>query len=90
MRNVIWLVLLAVAAVVAAVTFGRNDGLVSIFWGGWRADLSFNLAVILLLVGGATVMIAAQALLVLVTLPERAAEWRALRRERAAQAALRE
>jgi HemY protein len=90
MRNIIWLVLLAVAAVVAAVTFGRNDGLVSIFWGGWRADLSFNLAVILLLVGGATVMIAAQALLVLVTLPQRAAEWRALRRERAAQAALRE
>jgi HemY protein len=90
MRNIIWLVLLAVAAVVAAVTFGRNDGLVSIFWGGWRADLSFNLAVILLLVGGATVMIAAQALLVLVTLPQRAAEWRALRRERAAHAALRE
>jgi HemY protein len=90
MRNVIWLVLLAVAAVVAAVTFGRNDGLVSIFWGGWRADLSVNLAVILLLVGGAVVMVAAQAVLVLVTLPERAAEWRALRRERAAQAALRE
>lgn len=90
MRNVIWLVLLAVVAVVAAVTFGRNDGLVSIFWGGWRTDLSFNLAVVLLLAGGGIVMAAAQALLALLALPERAAEWRALRRERAAQAALRE
>ena len=90
MRNIIWLVLLAVAAGVAAVIFGRNDGLVSFFWAGWRADLSVNLAVILLLVGGAMAMIAAQTVLALVSLPQRAAEWRALRRERAAQAALRE
>ena len=90
MRHVIWLVLVAVAAVVAAVTFGRNDGLVSIFWGGWRTDLSLNLAVVLLLGGGAVVLMAAQALMALVSLPTRAAEWRALRRERAAQSALRE
>lgn len=90
MRNVIWLVLVAVAAVVAAVTFGRNDGLVSIFWGGWRADLSLNLSLLLLFIGGALVLAAAQALMALFALPTRAAEWRALRRERAAQAALRE
>ncbi len=90
MRNIIWLVLVAVAAVVAAATFGRNDGLVSIFWRGWRADLSLNLALLILLVGGAAVMLAAQALLSLLSLPTRAAEWRAARRERAAQAALRE
>jgi HemY protein len=90
MRNVVWLVLIATAAVVAAVTFGRNDGLVSIFWGGWRADLSLNLAVILLLVLGAVGLFAAQALMALVSLPRRAGEWRALRRERAAQASLRE
>lgn len=90
MRNVIWLVLVAVAAVVAAVTFGRNDGLVSLYWSGWRADLSLNLALVLLLVGGALILLAAQALMALLSLPTRAAEWRASRRERAAQAALRE
>lgn len=90
MRNVVWLVLIATVAVVAAVTFGRNDGLVSVFWGGWRADLSLNLAVILLLAAGGVALVAAQALVALVTLPQRASEWRALRRERAAQASLRE
>jgi len=90
MRSIIWFLLLAVAAVVAAVTFGRNDGLVSIFWGGWRADLSLNLFVIGGLVLGALALFAAQAVVTLVTLPQRASEWRALRRERAAQAALRE
>jgi uroporphyrin-III C-methyltransferase len=39
-RGVIWLVLLFVVAVVAATTFGRNDGLVSIYWGGWRVPTS--------------------------------------------------
>ena len=39
MRSVIWLVLLAVAAVVAATAFGGNDGLVSLYWSGWRVDL---------------------------------------------------
>ena len=34
------------AAVVAATTLGRNDGLVSLFYGGWRIDLSLNLFVI--------------------------------------------
>lgn len=90
MKNVVWLILIATVAVVAAVTFGRNDGLVSIFWGGWRADLSLNLAVLVLLVAGTVALFAAQALVALVTLPKRAGEWRALRRERAAQASLRE
>ena len=90
MGNVIWLVLIATAAVVAAVTFGRNDGLVSFFWGGWRADLSLNLFVLGLLVFGSIALFAAQAVVTLVTLPQRAGEWRALRRERAAQSALRE
>ena len=37
MRRVILLILLFVVAVVAATTLGSNDGLVSIYWGGWRA-----------------------------------------------------
>jgi HemY protein len=83
-------VLLFVVAVVAATTLGSNDGLVSIYWSGWRTDLSLNLFVILLVVSCFVLMSAAQALNALVNLPRRASEWRALRRERAAQAALRE
>ncbi len=90
MKGVIWLLLMAVVAVVAASTLGPNDGLVSIFWGGWRTDLSLNLAVLLLLGAGTVLLLAVQALNSLVSLPRRAGQWRALRRERAAEAALRE
>lgn len=90
MKGVIWLMLLAVVAVVAASTLGPNDGLVSIYWGGWRTDLSLNLAVLLLLGTGAVLLLAVQALNSLINLPKRAGQWRALRRERAAEAALRE
>jgi HemY protein len=89
MRSVIWLVLLFVAAVVAAITLGANDGLVSLYWRGWRMDLSLNLFLLILLGGGAVLVSALQALRALTGLPQRAREWRALRRERAAQAALR-
>ena len=90
MRSIIWLVLLCVVAVVAATTLGSNDGLVTIYWSGWRTELSLNLFLILLLAAVALLFSAVQALRALLTLPERASEWRALRRERAAQAALRE
>ncbi len=90
MRLVVWLLLLSVTAVVAALTLGRNDGLVSFYWGGWRADVSLNLFLIALLVLGGATLLAVQATLALLQLPRRAAEWRALQRERAAQAALRE
>ncbi len=90
MRGVIWLVLLFVVAVVAATTLGSNDGLVSLYWRGWRTDLSLNLFVILILGACAVLMLSVQALNALVSLPQRAGQWRALRRERAAEAALRE
>jgi len=90
MRGVIWLVLLFVVAVVAATTLGHNDGLVSIYFGGWRTDLSLNLFVILVLGTCALLMGAARSISRLLSLPERAREWRQLRRERAAHAGLRE
>jgi len=89
-RSVVWLVLLFVVAVVAATTLGRNDGLVSIFWGGWRTDMSLNLFVLGLVVTVALLVTAFLSINVLLTLPRRAREWRALSRERLAQAALRE
>ena len=90
MRGVIWLVLLFLVAVVAATTLGSNDGLVSIYWSGWRTDLSLNLFVLLLLGTCVVLMSAVQAQNALVGLPRRANAWRELRRERAAQQALRE
>jgi len=48
MRSVIWVILLFVAAVVAAAALSQNDGLVSIFWAGYRIDTSLNVAVIAL------------------------------------------
>lgn len=90
MRGIVWVVLLFTVAVVAATTLGSNDGLVSIYWSGWRSDISLNLALILLLAFCAVITLAWQAAYSLGTLPRRAGEWRALRKERAAQAALRE
>ncbi len=90
MRGVIWLVLLFAVAVVAASTLGNNDGLVSLYWSGWRTDLSLNLFVLLVLGGCLVLVWTVQALNLLLNLPKRAGQWRALRRERGAEAALRE
>ena len=90
MRSVIWLVLLFVAAVVAATVFGTNEGLVSFYWGSWRLDMSLNLFVLLLLGTCFVLVTLMQAVTVLTGLPERAREWRSSRRDRSAQAALRE
>ena len=90
MRLAIWFVLLFAVAVVAAATFGTNDGLASFYWGSWRLDLSLNFFV-LLLVGTCFLLVAViQAVNSLVGLPQRAREWRTARRDRSGQAALRE
>ena len=90
MRLAIWFVLLFAVAVVAAATFGTNDGLASFYWGAWRLDLSLNLFVIVL-IGTCFLLVAViQAINSLVGLPRRAREWRTARRDRTGQAALRE
>jgi len=89
-RLAIWFVLLFAVAVVAATTLGANDGLASFYWGSWRLDLSLNFFV-LLLVGTCFLLVGAiQAINSLIALPQRAREWRTARRDRTAQAALRE
>ncbi len=90
MRGVIWLVLLFTAAAVAALTFGRNDGLVSVFWQGWRVDVSLNLFVLTLVLVCALVVAALQSLDTLLNLPKRAKAWRLAQRDRGAQQLLRE
>lgn len=90
MRGIIWLTLLFAAAVVAALTLGRNDGLVSLFWDGWRVDLSLNLFLLLLVGSCLLVFGALHALQQLFSLPERARAWRLQQRDRGAQLMLRE
>lgn len=90
MRSVIWLVLLFVAAVVAAAALGRNDALVSLYYGEWRLDMSLNLFLLGLAATVFVLFASLQAIQSLLSLPVRAREWRELKRERAAQSALRE
>lgn len=90
MRTVIWLLLLAAVAVVAAATLGTNDGLVSVYWAPWRIDVSLNLFLIGLLAVCFVVYSVVQTINALIGLPQRAREWRVARRDRTAQAALRE
>ncbi|MBW8828510.1 MAG: heme biosynthesis protein HemY [Burkholderiales bacterium] len=90
MRAVIWFLLLFAVAVVAAATLGTNDGLVTIYWGTYRLDASLNL--FLLAVAGTCFALVStiQAVNSLTGLPQRAHEWRVARRDRVAQAALRD
>lgn len=90
MRGVVWLTLLFSVAVVAALTLGRNDGLVSLFWGGWRVDLSLNLFLALVVAGCLLLFLAMHALRSLLTLPVKAKAWRQAQRERGGQLLLRE
>ena len=90
MRLTIWFVLLFAVAVVAAATLGTNDGLASLYWGGWRVDLSLNLF-LLLTIGTCFLLVTLfQAVNALTGLPRRAREWRVARRDRTAQAMLRD
>ncbi len=90
MRAIIWFILLFVVAVVAATTFGANDGLVSLYWSGWRLDVSMNLFLLTMLVTCIALVAIIKAVNSLLALPQRAHEWRVARRDRTAQAALRD
>jgi len=90
MRTIVWLLLLAVVAVVAATALGANDGLVTIYWLGWRTDVSFNFFVISLVLIFLAIYSTVRGLDALLGLPSRAKRWRLGQRDRVAQAALRE
>ena len=69
MRSVIWVILLFVAAVVAAAALSQNDGLVSIFYSGYRVDTSLNVFVISVVVFVVVLYIALKAVNGLVSMP---------------------
>lgn len=90
MRSIVWFLVLAVTAVVGATALGANDGLVTIYWLGWRADISLNLFLLGLVLIFLAVYSLVRGLDSLLALPERAKRWRIAQRDRVAQAALRE
>ncbi len=90
MRTIVWLLILSVTAVVAATSLGANDGLVSIYWLGWRTDVSLNFFLLTLIVVSLAIYSLVRGLDSLLGLPERARRWRTSQRDRGAQAALRE
>ncbi|NRT57957.1 heme biosynthesis HemY N-terminal domain-containing protein [Sphaerotilus uruguayifluvii] len=90
MRQVVWLLAMFAVAVLAASTFGANDGLVSVYWAPWRVDLSINVFVLLLLAAGFVGHVLVGAVSSLIDLPQRARQWRTQQREQAAQKSLRE
>lgn len=90
MRSVVWLLIMFIGAVVAAAALGANDGLVTIYWQGWRTDLSLNLFLFALVLICLAVYSVVRGLDSLLRLPERARLWRTGQRDRAAQGALRE
>ncbi|MDQ5925637.1 MAG: Porphyrin biosynthesis protein, partial [Pseudomonadota bacterium] len=90
MRSIVWFLLVAVMAVVGATALGANDGLVTIYWRGWRTDFSLNLFLLVLVGFFMAVYSLIRALDSLLALPRRAKQWRITRRDRVAQAALRE
>ena len=90
MKLVVWLVLLFLVAVVAAMTLGANDGLASFYWRGWRLDISLNFFILALLGGFVALAGSVRLTRWLVGLPARAKAWRTERREQALQAAQRQ
>lgn len=88
MRGVLWLAALFAVAVLAALFAGNNHNSVTLFWAPYRIDLSFNLVLLLLVLGFALMHGALQALGGLLRIPQQARRWRMAQRERALYNAL--
>ncbi|NMG33819.1 heme biosynthesis protein HemY [Azoarcus sp. TTM-91] len=90
MRALIWLIGIFALAVGLAMAAGFNDGYVLVVLPPWRAQLSLNLLIVLLLLG----FLLAYAVLRLISrtmgLPRRVVQWRERRRREKAGRALRE
>ena len=88
MRAALWLLALFAIATASALFAGNNLAVVSIFWPPHRIDVSFNLAVLLLVGLFVLVYLALRALSALASLPLEARRWRAQQKERAMYGAL--
>ena len=88
MRAAFWLLALFAIAAATALFAGNNQAVLSIFWPPHRIDVSFNLAVFLLLGLFVLIYVAMRALSAVVSLPLQARAWRAQQKERAMYGAL--
>lgn len=90
MRMIIWLLLVSMVAVLTATLLDANDGLLSLYWQGWRVDVSLNLFVLGLVTFCLLSYLLMRGIDNLWNLPARAQQWRTNQRDKAAQSALRE
>ena len=88
MRAALWFLALFGIAVAVALFAGNNQAVVTVFWPPHRVDVSFNLAMLLLVGLFLLVYLAARALSALFSLPVEARRWRAQQKERAMYGAL--
>ena len=88
MRAAFWLLALFAIAAASALFAGNNQAVVSVFWPPHRIDVSFNLAVFLLVGLFVLIYVALRALSAVVSLPLEARRWRAQQKERAMYGAL--
>ncbi|MEY4283926.1 MAG: hypothetical protein RL111_601 [Pseudomonadota bacterium] len=85
MRWVLWIIVLFALAVLAALGLGNNNGMVTLFWPPYRADVSLTLAVLLVLALVVMVHLAWQGVAALTHLPVRVRQWRFERKLAASQ-----
>lgn len=88
MRWVVWVLILAAAAVLLALGSTLNSGNVALLLPPWRVDVSLNFAVLLLLLLFAAFYLVVRGLTLLLAMPRAAAEFRARRRMRLGAQAL--
>lgn len=88
MKTVFWFVGLFAAAVALALLMGQNSATVTLFWPPYRVDMSFNLVLAAVLLVFVLAYLSLRSMAALQSLPQRAARWRQLRRERAVHVAL--
>ena len=88
MRAAFWLLALFAVAAASALFAGNNRAVVAVFWPPHRIDVSFNLAIFLLLGSFILLFVALRALSAVTTLPSQARAWRAQQKERAMHGAL--
>lgn len=88
MRAAFWLLALFAVAAASALFAGNNRAVVAVFWPPHRLDVSFNLAIFLLLGLFILLFVALRALSAVTTLPSQARAWRAQQKERAMHGAL--
>lgn len=88
MRWLVWLLVLAAAAVLLALASTLNSGNVVVLLPPWRVDISLNFAALLTLLAFVVLYLVVRGLALLLGMPRAAAEYRARRRLRLAAQAL--